>query len=55
MNALIKELLYKDVSKMNTACDWILRLSVRYRLPETTRQADQMVRKLKKESAVEND
>ena len=32
-----------------TACDWILKLAVRYRLPETTRQADQMVRRLKKE------
>jgi deoxyribonuclease V len=31
-----------------TACDWILRLAVRYRLPETTRQADQIVRRLKK-------
>ncbi|OYD09068.1 deoxyribonuclease V [Paludifilum halophilum] len=28
-----------------TACDWILKLSPRYRLPETTRQADQLVRK----------
>lgn len=28
-----------------TACDWILRLAVRYRLPETTRQADQIVRR----------
>lgn len=27
-----------------TACDWILRLSPRYRLPETTRMADQLVR-----------
>jgi deoxyribonuclease V len=27
-----------------TACDWILRLCPRYRLPETTRQADQIVR-----------
>jgi deoxyribonuclease V len=32
-----------------TACDWILKLAVRYRLPETTRQADQLVRRLKKE------
>jgi len=30
-----------------TACDWILRLAVRYRLPETTRLADQMARTLK--------
>jgi deoxyribonuclease V len=28
-----------------TACDWILKLSPRYRLPETTRQADQIVRR----------
>ncbi len=27
-----------------TACEWILRLCPRYRLPETTRQADQAVR-----------
>lgn len=27
-----------------TACEWILRLSPKYRLPETTRQADQAVR-----------
>lgn len=32
-----------------TACEWILNLSVQYRLPETTRQADQIVRRLKKE------
>lgn len=32
-----------------TACEWILKLSAHYRLPETTRQADQIVRKLKKE------
>jgi len=32
------------------ACDWVLRLSPHYRLPETTRQADQMVRRLKKAS-----
>lgn len=31
---------------LSTACDWILRLSPRYRLPETTRQADQLVRKV---------
>lgn len=29
---------------LETACDWILRLTPRYRLPETTRMADQMVR-----------
>lgn len=28
-----------------SACDWILKLSPQYRLPETTRQADQAVRK----------
>ncbi|MGB3623980.1 MAG: deoxyribonuclease V [Ketobacter sp.] len=28
-----------------TACEWILNLSPKYRLPETTRQADQAVRK----------
>ncbi len=27
-----------------TACEWILKLSPKYRLPETTRQADQAVR-----------
>ena len=30
-----------------TACDWVLRLSPNHRLPETTRQADQMVRRLR--------
>lgn len=25
-----------------TACEWILKISPRYRLPETTRQADQL-------------
>ncbi|MCX4026398.1 deoxyribonuclease V [Endozoicomonas sp. SM1973] len=29
-----------------TACEWILKLSPKYRLPETTRQADQLVNKL---------
>lgn len=29
-----------------TACDWILKLTPRYRLPETTRQADAAVKKL---------
>jgi deoxyribonuclease V len=33
---------------LTTAGDWILRLTVRYRMPETTRRADQMVRRLKK-------
>ena len=28
-----------------TACEWILKLSTKYRLPETTRQADQTVRR----------
>jgi deoxyribonuclease V len=28
-----------------TACEWILKLSPTFRLPETTRQADQIVRK----------
>lgn len=36
-----------------TACDWILRLAVRYRLPETVRLADQMARKLKNSSATQ--
>ncbi|UHA75072.1 deoxyribonuclease V [Paenibacillus sp. 481] len=30
---------------VRTACDWILQLTPHYRLPETTRQADQLVRK----------
>ncbi|MFC4159526.1 deoxyribonuclease V [Chitinimonas lacunae] len=30
---------------LDAACDWILRLTPRYRLPETTRQADQRVRR----------
>lgn len=29
-----------------TACDWILKLAQRYRLPETTRQADQLVNRV---------
>lgn len=29
-----------------TACEWILKLSPKYRLPETTRQADQLVNKV---------
>jgi deoxyribonuclease V len=34
-----------------TACDWVLRLAVRYRLPETTRLADRIVRKFRDDSA----
>lgn len=34
---------------LESACEWILKLSPRYRLPETTRQADQAVRKLFKD------
>lgn len=30
---------------LSTACEWIIRLAPHYRLPETTRQADQLVRK----------
>lgn len=30
---------------LESACEWILKLSPRYRVPETTRQADQAVRK----------
>ena len=33
---------------LTTACDWVLKLSPKYRLPETTRQADQMVNKILK-------
>lgn len=29
---------------LETACDWVLRLSPKYRLPETTRQSDSAVR-----------
>ncbi|WP_019421563.1 deoxyribonuclease V [Paenibacillus sp. OSY-SE] len=36
-----------------TACEWILKLSPRYRLPETTRQADQLVNKVL--SNIQND
>ncbi len=35
---------------IETACDWILKLSPRYRLPETTRYADQQVRQLLKDT-----
>ncbi|MCP1308097.1 deoxyribonuclease V [Paenibacillus tyrfis] len=31
---------------LTTACEWILKLSPKYRLPETTRQADQLVNKV---------
>jgi deoxyribonuclease V len=31
---------------LQTACEWVLKLSPKYRLPETTRQADQCVKKL---------
>jgi deoxyribonuclease V len=31
---------------LSTACEWILKLAVRCRLPETTRLADQIARKL---------
>ncbi|WP_051249976.1 MULTISPECIES: deoxyribonuclease V [Paenibacillus] len=30
---------------LTTACQWILKLAPKYRLPETTRQADQLVKK----------
>ncbi|GAB2197556.1 hypothetical protein MAH4_15630 [Sessilibacter sp. MAH4] len=30
---------------LTTACGWVLKLAPKYRLPETTRQADQAVRK----------
>jgi deoxyribonuclease V len=33
---------------LKTACDWIIKLTPKFRLPETTRQADQLVKKLKK-------
>lgn len=33
-----------------TALDWVLKLCSKYRLPETTRQADQLVNKLRRES-----
>ncbi|AZK48537.1 deoxyribonuclease V [Paenibacillus lentus] len=31
---------------LRTACDWILKLAPHYRLPETTRQADQLVNRV---------
>lgn len=31
---------------LETACEWIVRLSPHYRLPETTRHADQLVKKI---------
>lgn len=33
---------------LDTACEWLLKLSPKYRLPETTRQAEQLVKKLLK-------
>ena len=29
---------------LSTACEWVLKLTPKYRLPETTRQADQLVK-----------
>ncbi len=37
---------------LETACDWVLRLAPRYRLPETTRQADHAVKMALKEIVV---
>lgn len=34
---------------LNTAVDWVLKVSPKYRLPETTRQADKLVNKLLKD------
>ncbi|MDB5273132.1 MAG: deoxyribonuclease [Chitinophagaceae bacterium] len=34
---------------LETACEWVLMLSPEYRLPETTRQADQLVNKIMKD------
>lgn len=36
---------------LRTACEWILKLSPKYRLPETTRQADQAVRSALKKAS----
>jgi deoxyribonuclease V len=36
---------------LRTACDWILTLCSRYRLPDPIRMADQIVNKLKREAA----
>ncbi len=33
---------------LQTACDWILKLTPAFRLPETTRRADQIARRLKR-------
>lgn len=33
---------------LKTACEWIIKLTPQFRLPETTRQADQLVKRLKK-------
>lgn len=35
---------------LETACEWVLRLAPKWRLPETTRQADQMVGELMRAS-----
>jgi deoxyribonuclease V len=32
---------------LETACDWVIKLTPKFRLPETTRQADQLVKRLK--------
>lgn len=34
---------------LSTSCEWILKLSPQYRLPETTRHADQLVRTVQKQ------
>lgn len=34
---------------LETACDWVLKLSPTYRLPETTRQSDQLVKTMLKQ------
>ncbi len=34
---------------LETACEWVLKLCNQYRLPETTRQADQLVNSILKE------
>jgi deoxyribonuclease V len=40
---------------LKTACDWVIKLTPKFRLPETTRQADQLVKRLKKgELVVQN-
>jgi deoxyribonuclease V len=37
---------------LKTALDWVLKLCPKYRLPETTRQADQLVNRLRSESVI---